>query len=228
MKNNLYQTIKYLVDRKWELKKIGGYIKYDKSKRAEYELCAAEYNKIEKTLDFIKQNCFISSQKVAEILSKKHGTQYKLKIFRETGETAGETYYTRNFVICYLNNKNKYFNYDINGVTNVNWRGLPDAETLVNYSLSREQFKEMFMSLGETGAYVLTTYRELNFVLTLQPSAHLESVNFLNLFLYGSVDDFVSSDFQHLIKPAIKQYLEQIDADEFLGKMRTAEDEMTK
>ncbi|MBQ8909224.1 MAG: hypothetical protein IJY90_02955, partial [Clostridia bacterium] len=61
MQNNLYRKIKQLVDRKYELKRLGGIIKFDKTKRAEYEQYCIQYQQIENTLDYIIKNCVISA-----------------------------------------------------------------------------------------------------------------------------------------------------------------------
>lgn len=216
MQNNLYRKIKQLVDRKYELKRLGGIIKFDKTKRAEYEQYCIQYQQIENTLDYIIKNCVISAQKVAEIISASRGVPYALKIFRETTVHDDKTIYTGDFLACYLSNKNKYFNYDEGGER---FRGLTGngEKRYVNYPLPKEKFKDLRALLGETDSFVLATAREQTFIPVLPPSDYLEKSNFIKLFVYGYVDTFVSDNFQRLIKNDLIQYLEGIDADKFLN-----------
>ena len=217
MQNNLYLKIKSLVDRKYELKKLGGIIKFDKNKQELYQNYAAEYKQIEDTLDFITKNCHISPLMVADIISKKHGMTYVLKIFRETKVVDGRAIYTGNFIICYLNKQNKFFDYEQNGVSFSNRNGLKN-ETYINYELERKEFMQFLLSITSTNAMILATSAEQSFIPTLFPSSYLEGINFVKLFVYGYVDDFVCDKFQHEIKLYIKEYLEGIDADAFLSK----------
>lgn len=217
MQNNLYKTINNLVERKYELKRIGGYIKHDKTKREEFIHMVEEYNKIDETLDYIIHNCFISPLKVAKIISSNCGILHKLKIFTEVGIHDGKKYSTDRFIACYLNNKNKYFNFDKNGVSFGNLTGIP-TEKYINYALSKQEFDELVSSLNESNSYILATSSEQSFIPTLFPSAYLEGINFVKLFIYGRVDDFVSLNFQRKIRNDIKQYLENIDSDKFLNQ----------
>lgn len=221
MENNLYSKITTLVNRQHDLKRIGGIIKHDKSKRDIFEKYAKEYTQNDETLDYIIKNCFISPLMIAEIISKKEDTPYVLKIFRETDVKDYKTFYTGRFVACYLNQENKFFNYNSNGVASINLNGLP-TENYTNYSLPREEFVELALTLPTTNSYVLATSAEQNFIPTLSPSAYLEGVNFTKLFVYGYVSDFVSDKFQKSIKPVIQQHLEEIDADKFLDQQNTS------
>ena len=220
MENNLYSKIATLVERKYQLKRIGGIIKHDKTKREEFEMYAKEYTKIEDTLDYIIKNCYISPMMVADIISVKEDGPYKLKIFRETDVKENHVYYTGRFVACYLNPSNKYYDYAENGKSYKNNLGLP-TETYTNYAITKENFAELALSIPTTKSYVIATSSEQTFVPILPPSDYLEVVNFTKLFVYGYVDNFVSDSFQKTIKPEIKQYLETIDADKFLSESTT-------
>ena len=226
MTNNLYRKIKTLTERKYELKRLGGYIKHDEARRKEFESMVEEYQQIESTLDYITKNCVISPLMVEKIISKKEQTDYVLKIFRETKVVDGKTVRTGDFVACYLNRKNKYFDYDVNGLSYKNMFGIP-TERYTNYDLPSEEFQELVKSLRRTDSYVLATRAEQSFVPTLPPSDYLEGVNFIKFFTCGTADEFVSFNFQHLIRFDLKQYLEDINADEFLSK-RTGSEEVTK
>ena len=146
MENNLYNKISTLVERKHQLKRIGGIIKHDKTKREEFEMYAKEYTQIEDTLDYIIKNCYISPLMVADIISAKEDCPYKLKIFRETDVKDNRVFYTNRFLACYLNPENKYYNYSENGQTGKNILGLPN-EVYVNYAIPKENFTELALSI---------------------------------------------------------------------------------
>ena len=216
MVNNLYRKIKQLVARQWELKRIAGIIKHDKDKRAEFEKYATEYNQIDRTLDFIKQNCVISPIDVIDIISKKECENYVLKTFREIDEVDDRSFYTGRFISCYLNNKNKFFDYDKNGVSY-------DADNkYINYAISKDDFKELISSLEKTNSYVVANSEELSFIPAIAPSLYLARINFTKIFIDG-YNDFASYNFQHRIKFELKQYLEEINADEVLAQKDNTE-----
>lgn len=226
MEINLYCEIKRLVDRKYEIKKLAGIIKYemkhDVAKKDEFKKLADEYEKIERTLDYIRKNCFISPLIVAKIITKKEGTPYTLKIFREIGEHNGHKFYTGNFIACYINEQNKYFNYDVDGVCYGNLCGDP-KEKYINYPLPSKEFNEVVGSLEKTKAYLLATSKEQSFVPTLATGSYLEGINFIDLLIYGHVSDFICDNFQRSIKSVVKQYLEAIDAEKFLCEFKKDE-----
>ena len=76
MNNSLYKKLKELVDRQWEIKRVGGYIKHDKTKRAEFEKLLEEYNKNDETIEQIRRNCFISPLVLEKIISKQEDQEY--------------------------------------------------------------------------------------------------------------------------------------------------------
>ncbi len=211
MQNNLYRKIRNSVIRQAELKRKAGIIKFDKTKREEFLRYVEEYNELDKVLDYIKKNCVISPIDVIDIISKKEGKEYVLKTFRETDDRGdGKRFYTGRFISCYLNNTNKFFDYNTNGI-NYDLNG-----DYVSYSLTKEQFNELVSSLEKTYSYVVADYREIDFVPAISPTFYLEKVNFTKIFING-YDDFAGYNFQHRIKFELKQYLEEIDADEFLS-----------
>lgn len=210
MRNNLYIKIRDSVIRQAELKRKAGNIKFDKTKREEFLKYIEEYNKLDKTLDYIKENCVISPIIVKDIISKKEGKEYVLKTFREYDLLDGKEFYTGRFISCYLNSENKYFSYDKDG------RCYHSNNDYVNYALSKENFEELESSLEETDSYVLARTEELNFIPAIPPTFYLEKVNFTKFFI-NCADEFASFNFQHIIRFELKQYLEEIDADEFLS-----------
>lgn len=217
MRRNLYITIRNTVLRQAELKRKAGIIKFDKEKREEYLKYVNEYNELDKNLDYIKENCVISPIIVKDIISKKEGKEYVLKTFRETREENGKTFYTTRFISCYLNNTNKFFEYDTNSIS------YDKNGDYVSYSVTKDQFDELVSSLEKTDSYVVADYREINFVPAISPTFYLEKVNFTKIFING-YDDFASYNFQHRIKFELKQYLEEIDADEFLSALKNDEE----
>ena len=215
MKNNLYEKLTELVDRQWELKGLAGIIKQDVAKREEYRKIAEEYNKNDETIYYILKNCYITPHKLAEIISEQEKKQYVLKIFRETDENAlGETYYTSRFIICYLNNKNEFFDSNENPIAYQDFL----SEEYINNSLSKENFKQLFYSLTEENSKIVSTHEDISFIPTLSPSFYLDTVNFTDLFVHGKTNGIISRDFQEKAKKYMKTYLEQINAEEFLSK----------
>ena len=222
MSNNLYQKLKDLVNRKWELNKIGACIKHDKNKKAEFEKILKEYNKADELIEQIRRNCFISPLKLATIISKQEDDEFRLKIFRELEKDAeGEINYTGRFIACYLNSENEFF--DSNEQPKV-YKSLSGNEEYINNTLSSEEFKKLLHSLTGNTKYVISTSNELSFIPALAPSFYLENINFTNLLVYGRIDKAIRNQFQTTAEYYIKQYLEQINADEFLSKLDTQEE----
>ena len=211
MENNLYDTIKSLVDRKQEIKKIGGIIKHDRSRRSEYEKLADEFNQIEDKLFYIRDNCVISPMKLTELISKKEDKEYRLKIFREICKYRNQPYYTGDFVVCYLDSDNKYFDCDQDAFS----LSFTNEEQYVNYSLSNKQFAELTSSLDNEKSYVLATLKDQDFRPILPPSCYIERINFTRHFIFGYADKFVSDKFMNNVEDVIKGYLEGINAEEF-------------
>ena len=222
MSNNLYQKLKDLVDRKWELNRIGGCIKHDKAKRAEFERILEEYNQTEELIEHIRRNCFISPLKLAEIISQQENEEYKLKIFRELDKNHdGTTSYSGRFIACYLNSQNEFF--ESNEQPRI-YKSLSGNEEYINNTLLHEDFDKFLSSLTGNTNYVISTSNELSFVPTLAPSFYLENINFTNLMVYGMLDNTIRRKFQTVAEDYVKQYLEQINADEFLAKIDNQEE----
>ena len=216
MENNLYQKIEELIDRQWEIKEELCYSRFDSEKKNECEKMKEEYRHNEQVLHSILSEYFISPLKIADIISKQDKKQYVLKIFRETDQNhVGDTYYTSRFIACYLNDENKFFNYKGEGVTRKSLTGIK-TEKYTNYSLPSDQYEELLNSLSEDNSYILSTSDQLTFIPTLSPSAYLEAVNFIYLFIHGQVNGIVTRGFQRTIKEYVKNYLETIDANEVL------------
>lgn len=206
---NLYRSIKTLTDEKNKLYRNAGIIKFDKEKRDEYIKMCKRYEQICDMLKEIENKYIITCLDVEKIISKNLKKEYKLKIFRETYEENGNTYYSTRFIACFLNDTNKYFNYDKNGFTLVNL-GKKRDEVYPNYDLTEEEFAELKASLTKTDSYTLARSEELNFVPAIPPSCYLEKINFIENFTRNSFDDFASFNFQHLIKFWLKQEIETI------------------
>jgi len=222
VKNNLYEKLTKLVDRQWELKRLGGIVKHDLAKRDEYRRIAEEYNNNDESVYYILKNCYITPLKLADIISEQEKDKYVLKIFRETDENPlGETYYTSRFIICYLNNKNEFFDSNENPIAYHDFL----SEEYINNSLSKENFKKLFYSLTDESLKIVSTHEDISFIPTLSPSFYLDTVNFTDLFVYGKTNDIISRDFQEKAKEYMKTYLEQIDAEEFLSKATEEENE---
>ncbi len=220
MSNNLYEKLKELIDRKWELNRIGGCIKHDKNKRAEFEKILDEYNKTDELIEHIRRNCLISPLKLAEIISKQENDEYKLKIFRELDENYDGTSYTGRFIACYLNSENEFF--DSNEQPRI-YKSLSSNEEYTNNTLSSVDFGKLLSSLTGNTNYVISTSNELSFIPTLAPSLYLENINFTNLVVYERIDNTIRRQFQTIAENYVKQYLEQIDVDEFLAEIDNQE-----
>lgn len=210
---NLYWTIKLLYEEKIQLYRAGGKIKFDKEKREEYILMCKRYEQVCESLKALENKYVITCQDLAKIISKNLKQEYKLKIFQETYEKDGKTYYTNRFIACYLNDTNKFFNYDKDAFILNNW-GLKQNEVYANYSLTEKEFAELKASLTQTNSYILARSEELNFVPAIPPSCYLEKINFVKNFTRNSFDDFASFNFQHLTKFWLKQELETITPNE--------------
>ena len=221
---NLYYTMRRLLEESVKWHRIIGILKFDAEHKAEFKQAIKKYNEVEAKLDYIKENCIISPLMVSKIISKREEREYVLKIFRETDMFDSKCCYTGQFLACYLNSDNKYFDYDIDGKSFVNLNGVK-GEQYVNYPLPREQFEELLYSLPSTNSYVLATSEEQTFKPVLPPSSYLEDVNFLEFFTKGRVDDFVSFNLPHRIKYDLKDYLEEIDSDEFFKGMEKKEED---
>lgn len=224
MKYNLYDKIQDLLERQRVLKGIVKFAKNDTSKQQEFAQYIAEYHEIEQQLDHIIQNCNISPMTVAEIISQKENRQYRLKIFRETENHNFKHYLTGNFIVCYLNDQNRFFNYQTNG-TFASFTGNQN-EQYSNYTLSQEQYEELITSLEETDSYVLATNKDSRFIPTLPPSMYVEGINFIKYFITGQPDNFINLQFLHRVKYDLIVYLQQINADEFFSKQEEIKEDI--
>ena len=216
MENNLYQVLKDLVDRQWDIKKVGGYIKHDKEKQDEFKKLVEEYHRNDAIIENIKDNYAITPLKLAEIISQSENDEYRLKIFREIVKNSkGEDCYSGRFMACYLNSQNEFFNSNENPNIHKSL-GSDRSEQYTNNTLSHEDFEKLIISLKGNSKYIISNNDELTFVMTLAPSAYLEVTNFTNLIIYGRVYTIVSDNFQKTAKHYVKQHLEKINAEEFL------------
>lgn len=222
MTNNLYDKLTELIDKKWELNRVGGCIKHDKDKKTEFEKILKEYNETDELIEQIRRNCVVSPLKLAEIISKQENEEYKLKIFREIDKNDdGTTSYTGRFIACYLNSENEFFSSNKQPTI---YKNLVGDEEYTNNTLSPAEFQNLLSSLTGKTKYVLSTSNELSFIPTLAPSFYLENINFINSIVYGRVDNIVSREFQETAEDYVKHYLEQINVDEFLSNIDNCEE----
>ena len=217
---DLYTEIKRLVNRQEELDKLNRYFIYDpvfKEKRVTsyMENKASQYliesDEISKKLRNILDNCRITPLKLAEIISEKEGTEYVLKIFREKEKRNSMNVYTGNFVACYLNDKNKYFAYDKDGLS-FEYPRENGHDRYINYSLPTAEYQELLASL-KGNPYIVATDQDCGFKPEIAPSHYLKNANFTNCVVYGYVDNFVSTKFADTVNNYVKEYLQGIDAE---------------
>jgi len=229
MENNLYNKIKSLTARKNEITQESKKILYDATKQEQLTKLIEEYNIIEATLTFISQKCVISPKKIEDLISNKEGSKYNLKIFREVEYNEEVSFHTGNFIVCYLNKDNRYFNYNSNGLSFINLLS-NKSDKYVNYDLNKEDYEKLLKTLEETKSYVLVSNKDIEkSILISPPCVFLENVNLIRMFTKNVCDVFVNIDFQNEMYYEIKKYLENIDADEFLKKdNKNVDNEETK
>ena len=154
----------------------------------------------------------ISPAKFEKILSIHFDREYKLKVFREIKNRNGEKEYTGEFVICYLNKLNPFFEYEQGREQDFATNG----DVYSEYALDPLKFADLKKSLVRTGSYTLSKSDEFDFV-AVNPTRHLNYMNLLELYLGEPIDEFVSFDFTHLIKPILENRLAHIEVDEKLN-----------
>ena len=225
---DLYREIKRLTDRKKEISRKAGILKYrhvHEGSEEYVELCK-EYEEIEAALKVIEQEFPITPFMLEKIVSKYTGKNYKLKSFRETYEDDADIYYSHRFVVCLLDENNKFYNYDKSGKKMYD-RARPD-EYYDEYCIDTEEFVELTKTLsstGATGSYELASTFESGFKPILPPSSYLQTINYTKNLTSSFYDNFSNFDFQHIIRDMMKSYFEDIKIDEKSAKQAECGDE---
>lgn len=213
--SDLYREIKKLTNRKYEISRRAGILKWKHRDSEEFKQLCAEYEEIEQALDVIAKEFPVTPFMVQQIVSKYTGKDYRLKSFRETYMDDGDVYYSHRFVVCLLNKDNKYFDYEQHKKV-VHDKSRPE-ETYDEYCIDTKDFVELNKSLnwtGFTGPYILASSDEAGFRPILPPSDYLQTINYTKILTANFYDNFSSFDFQHLIRDMLKNYFEDIKIDE--------------
>ena len=196
--NNLYELIKNLKEEKEVLREEGMRLRYNAVRDPKsYNKVAGRYRKVEEVLNNIEYNCNINYNGVAEIISEQTGLEHRFKIFRELKTKDKESYYTNRFVICYINNTNKYFK-------------VPLDENLA-ICLQQEEYEKMLKHLKITNSVILSRSEELNSQVVVAPIWLVTNINFIKYItndkMYSNV---VSNSFEDIFKPMLKNSLQKI------------------
>jgi len=166
-----------------------------------YELDEDMYERYEHKLQEINDKYKIDCDKLAKIISKKKGEEYRFKVFREVELYNGEAYYTHEYTACYVNKNNKYFN--------------TECDFYTGASLFEDDYKIMIKSLNDTNSMIASTSKGKR-TLPPNPALYLNQMNFIKMFTRGTTNELelLEPEFKKQIKPIIKERLEQIDASE--------------
>ncbi len=198
--NSVYDELELLVQQRENLNRRGGILKYDARRKVpeavkEYDMIVKKYKQVESELQYIEDNYRIDYIKLAYILTKHTGLIYKPRIFRETYVKGGEVYRTGRFVGCYLNKRNKFFEYKSHEI---------------EVSIDETDFNELIKSLEPTKSLLFSSSEECSFR-PLVPKWYIEPINFTKLFIYGKYrfDDMITRDFVETVYPMVKNELQR-------------------
>lgn len=213
--SDLYIEINKLTNRKYEINRRGGILRYKARESEEYKQLCKEYEEIEEALDVIAREFPVTPYMMQQIVSKYTGKDYKLKSFRETYMDDGDVYYSHRFAVCLLDESNNFYNYEQNG-KRIFDRARPD-EFYDEYCIDTEDFVELSKTLSSTGArgcYEIASSYESGFRPILPPSDYLQTINYTKILTSNFYDNFSNFDFQHIIRDMLKSYFEDIKIDE--------------
>ncbi|MBO5395042.1 MAG: hypothetical protein J6A28_04000 [Clostridia bacterium] len=207
---NVYGKISSLLKKQNEINRtVSEYIKEESRSEDIFKLCQEERGVISQ-LNSLARKYRISPCKMREILSQADGCEYRLKIFCETEIQNERQKYTKNFIACYLNDKNKFFDYDKNGIHS----GLlidNVEEWYVEYPLSKEEFKELKESLTSDNSYVLSSLHEFIEAPLAAPAAYMKHLNFTKIVVRQEKESLIGFDFYQQTQDKIKKALASIE-----------------
>jgi hypothetical protein len=146
---------------------------------------------IEKTYNI---DCF----RLARIISKVKGEEYRLKVFRKLYGMTDEERYTYEYTAAFVNKDSKYFD---NG---------SDKKEICLYA---SKYAEMQKSLNDTNAIIMAKFD--NYPLQ-NLYDNLNTINFIELFTqgYNNKLGLLTPEFRRQVRPIIEVKLQQIKIDE--------------
>ena len=196
---NLYEEIDRL---KSNLKK-----EYDHYRRLESRLPYFDmslepdsymYTQYEDELKAISKKYSVDCDKLAKIISKEKGEEYRFKVFKEIELYNGSEYYTHEYVACYVNKNNKYFN--------------TYCDSNIAVRLYQDDYKVMIDSLNENNSIIVSTHRkERKF--PINPCDYVTKMNFMDLVTLGTTRELeiLEPEFRKQVKLLLKEKAKQIE-----------------
>jgi len=166
-----------------------------------YELDEDMYERYEHKLQEINDRYKIDCDKLAKIISKKKGEEYRFKVFREVGLFRVNEIYSYNYMACYVNENSKYFNVK--------------CDKDYGIALIVEDYRKMLDSLNDKNSIIASTNEGKRNLIT-NPCIYLNQINFIKMFTRGTTNELelLEPEFKKQIKPIIKESLEQVEVGE--------------
>ena len=170
----------------------------------QYTLALMQCEHAERNINTVEKIYSIDYRKLAKIITKAKGEEYRFKVFRELGLDNGNEYYTYDYMACYVNKDNKYF--DTNEDTGI--------------CLGKEEYKEMLDGLTEKNSMIVSRGGVTKFVPT-NPCLYLNKINYIQLLTRGQTNEtqLLMPEFKEQIKSMLKERLEQVEVGEFEQNM---------
>ena len=114
------------------------------------------------------------------------------KIFIKVYQEDGQSYYSHNFIACYINDQNPYY-----------------LRRRYAVGLMEDEFKNLINSLDATQSIVFSTSKVLRYV-PFSPQDAFRGTNFIKKYIYGnqSIDE-ISDEFMDKFEPILRIELEK-------------------
>jgi len=196
---NLYEEIDRLKENR---KKEYDHYKVLESRLAYFDMSLEPdpymYEQYEDKLKAISKKYCVDCDKLAKILSKEKGEEYSLKVFKEIELYNGIDYYTHNYMVCYVNKNNRYFD------------TYCDHEKGI--CLYQDDYKVMIDSLNEDNSILVST-RENNRIFPVDPCEYITKINFMDLVTGRATAglDILDQRFGKIVKSILKEKVKQIE-----------------
>ena len=191
---NLYEYINCLRLRRQGLRETMENIKHTLPFNEEaYNINENRCDIVEKQIAKIERDdrCNIDIRTVGKMIKSYTGCSYEFKVFTEQRVRDRQTSYNYQFVACFVNENNPYY----------------DKK---NTNLYPDEYIDLVRSLSKDNSILISSSDNIDFMPSY-PKIDIEEINFIYLFTRGYLDDIISKDFAQLVKPILEAQLKTIE-----------------
>lgn len=161
-----------------------------------YEPDEEMYEKYSNILKRIEKAYKLDYKKLARIISKANGKEYRFMVFREVDLTRGgwSAYITCDYIACFVNKNFRYFS-----------MAYKEGEGILLY---KDNYNELLSELNDANSVIVARGDNIN-SREFNPCKRLEDINYIQL--YTSDIPLVRPEFKEQVKPIIQTVLEKVE-----------------